>query len=124
MCGTTNGNGKCKQDIDFDDVDDSRISFKCRDLSRVKIKGHTFDATAAFVSEQPEEAPSVSPSKSPTEAPTVSPSNGPTVSPSISPAPSNVVLPTTQQFSTQDDIKAAILKEIKADIISSDYSRS
>jgi len=135
MCGTTNGNGRCKQDIDFDDVDDSRIKFKCSDVSFVKIKGYTFDARSPFVSEELEEAPSVSPSNSPTEAPTVSPSNSPTkaptvlpsnrptVSPSISPAPSNVVLPTTQQLSTQDEIKAAILSDIKAEI-SSDYSRT
>jgi hypothetical protein len=47
LCGTTDGRGVCKK-IDFDDVDDSRLDFRCSDVSRVEIKGHTFDARDVF----------------------------------------------------------------------------
>lgn len=45
LCGTTDGNGICHP-IGFDDVDDSRVNFRCTDLRRVTIKGHTWVANS------------------------------------------------------------------------------
>ncbi len=74
---------------DTDDVDDSRLDFRCHDVSRVKIKGHTFDATAAFTtaSPTPGDSPTVSPT--PGDSPTITPILGdvPTIAPvTVSPA--------------------------------------
>lgn len=58
---------------DFDDVDDSRLDFRCRDVSRVTIKGHTFDATAAFTTASPTPGDSLTVSPTPGDVPTLAP---------------------------------------------------